>query len=75
MADEQEEKSDLQKEEEAAEQEVAQLEDDPPQDLEDWPDGDAKYKTFGGPDRQRRTTRARRPTSATPTSATTRTAP
>ena len=48
MADEQEEKTDLEKEEEAAEKEVAQLEDDPPKNLEDWPDGDAKYKTFGG---------------------------
>ena len=47
MADE-EEKSELEKEEEAAEQEVAQLEDDPPKNLQDWPDGDAKYKTLGG---------------------------
>jgi hypothetical protein len=52
MADEDEEKSELEKEEEAAEKEVAALEDDPPQDLEDWPDGNAKYKTFGGPDSQ-----------------------
>ena len=29
---------------------VAALEGDPPQDLEDWPDDEAKYKTFGGPD-------------------------
>ena len=50
MADEQEEKSELEKEEEAAEQEVAELEDDPPKDLQDWPDGNAKYKTLGGPD-------------------------
>ena len=48
MADEQEEKTDLEKEEEAAQQEVAELEDDPPKDLADWPDGDAKYKTLGG---------------------------
>ena len=27
---------------------VAALEDDPPQNLEDWPDDAAKYKTFGG---------------------------
>jgi len=52
MSDETErdEKNDLEKEEEAAEKEVAALEDDPPQDLQDWPDGNAKYKTFGGPD-------------------------
>ena len=47
---ERDEKTDLEKEEEAAQQEVADLEEDPPQNLEDWPDGDAKYKTFGGPD-------------------------
>ncbi len=31
-----------------AEEKVAALEDDPPKDLEDWPDDEAKYKTFGG---------------------------
>ena len=34
----------------AAEKKVAALEDDPPKNLEDWPDDQAKYKTFGGPD-------------------------
>jgi len=34
----------------AAEEKVAALEDDPPKNLEDWPDDEAKYKTFGGPD-------------------------
>ena len=34
----------------AAEEKVAALEDDPPKNLEDWPDDAAKYKTFGGPD-------------------------
>ncbi len=34
----------------AAEEKVAALEDDPPKDLEDWPDDAAKYKTLGGPD-------------------------
>ena len=34
----------------AAEEKVAALEDDPPKNLEDWPDDQAKYKTFGGPD-------------------------
>lgn len=48
--DEQEEKTDLEKEEEAAQEEVAALEEDPPENLEDWPDGAAKYKTFGGPE-------------------------
>jgi hypothetical protein len=32
----------------AAIDKVAALEDDPPQNLEDWPDDEAKYKTFGG---------------------------
>lgn len=31
-----------------AEEKVAALEDDPPKNLEDWPDDEAKYKTFGG---------------------------
>ena len=31
-----------------AEEKVAALEDDPPKDLADWPDDEAKYKTFGG---------------------------
>jgi hypothetical protein len=33
-----------------AEDKVKALEDDPPEELEDWPDDDAKYKTFGGPE-------------------------
>jgi len=34
----------------AAIDKVAALEGDPPKNLEDWPDDEAKYKTFGGPD-------------------------
>ena len=30
--------------------EVDKLEENPPENLEDWPDGPAKYKTFGGPE-------------------------
>ena len=33
-----------------AEDKVKALEEDPPEKLEDWPDDDAKYKTFGGPE-------------------------
>ena len=33
-----------------AEEKVKALEDDPPENLEDWPDDQAKYKTFGGPE-------------------------
>lgn len=36
--------------EEAMEAEMERLEENPPDDLEDWPDGPAKYKTFGGPE-------------------------
>jgi hypothetical protein len=42
--------TDIEKEKEQARQEVEQLEDEPPQKLEDWPDGKAKYETFGGPE-------------------------
>jgi len=35
-------------EEEQAKQKVKDLEDDPPERLEDWPDDKAKYETFGG---------------------------
>lgn len=37
-------------EREEAEKEVQALEDDPPTDLSEWPDGKAKYLTFGGPE-------------------------
>ena len=33
-----------------AKEEVRRLEEDPPEKLEDWPDGAAKYETFGGPE-------------------------
>ena len=29
---------------------VRELEDDPPEKLEDWPEDEAKYETFGGPE-------------------------
>src|SRR5438105_13178601 len=35
-------------EEEQAKKKVKELEDDPPEKLEDWPDDKAKYETFGG---------------------------
>ncbi len=43
-----EQKSPDQVENEEAEQEVKALEEDPPQNLEDWPEGKAMYKTLGG---------------------------
>jgi hypothetical protein len=33
-----------------AKEKVKALEEDPPEKLEDWPDDDAKYETFGGPE-------------------------
>ena len=42
------ERTDVEQEREQAREEVKQLEEDPPQNLEDWPDGKAKYETFGG---------------------------
>jgi hypothetical protein len=35
---------------EAAKEKIKALEDDPPKDLEDWPDDESKYLTFGGPE-------------------------
>ena len=33
-----------------AKEEIKKLEEDPPEKLEDWPSGPAKYETFGGPE-------------------------
>lgn len=46
--DEGEEKDEYQ----LAQEKVEALEDDPPQDLSEWPDDQAKYETFGGSDSQ-----------------------
>ncbi len=37
-------------EREAAKETMKEVEEDPPSDLEDWPDDAAKYETFGGPE-------------------------
>jgi hypothetical protein len=42
----------VEREKEEAQEEIRQLEDDPPKDLSEWPDGKAKYETFGGPEHQ-----------------------
>jgi hypothetical protein len=39
-------------EEEKAKEKVKELEEDPPEKLEDWPDDKAKYETFGGAEGQ-----------------------
>jgi hypothetical protein len=43
-------KTDIEKEKEKAREEIEQLEENPPEKLEDWPDGKAKYLTYGGPE-------------------------
>jgi hypothetical protein len=43
-----EEKTEHEQKLEEAKEEIHRLEDDPPEKLEDWPDGQAKYETFGG---------------------------
>jgi hypothetical protein len=51
MADEDQDKgSSAEQEEEQAQDEMRKLEEDPPEKLEDWPDGRSKYVTFGGPE-------------------------
>ncbi len=47
---EEDEKTEHQQAMEQAKEEVRQLEEDPPEKLEDWPDGKAKYLTYGGPE-------------------------
>ena len=37
-------------EEEQVKKEMEKLEEDPPESLEDWPQGKAKYETYGGPE-------------------------
>ncbi len=39
-----------QEERESAKEKMQEIEEDPPADLEDWPDDAAKYETFGGPE-------------------------
>lgn len=42
--------SEQEKEEEQAKEEMKRIEEDPPDSLEDWPQGKAKYETYGGPE-------------------------
>jgi hypothetical protein len=35
---------------ESVDRELEEIAEDPPKNLEDWPGGKAKYKTFGGPE-------------------------
>ena len=47
-----EQREETEREEKEAKEEIEALEDDPPQDLKDWPTGKAKYETFGGPEHE-----------------------
>ena len=40
----------VEQEHDEAKETIQQLEEDPPEKLEDWPDDKAKYETFGGPE-------------------------
>jgi hypothetical protein len=42
--------TDAERESEEVKQKVKDLEEDPPERLEDWPQDEAKYETFGGPE-------------------------
>ena len=48
--DEQQKAQETEDERERAAEKVKELEQDPPEKLEDWPDDAAKYETFGGPE-------------------------
>jgi hypothetical protein len=50
QSEEQAKAQQVEEETEEAKEKVKELEDDPPDKLEDWPDDKAKYETFGGPE-------------------------
>jgi hypothetical protein len=45
-------KTEIDREKDEAKEKLKELEEDPPQRLEDWPDGRGKYETFGGPEHE-----------------------
>jgi hypothetical protein len=45
-------REETEREDQQAKEEIQALEDDPPQDLKEWPSGKAKYETFGGPEHE-----------------------
>jgi hypothetical protein len=49
-SDERQKAQEKEEEREAAREKMEKIEEDPPSDLEDWPDDAAKYETFGGPE-------------------------
>ena len=48
MSEETQARKEQNEEQEQLEKEMRELEENPPEKLEDWPDGKLKYKTFGG---------------------------
>ena len=50
MSEDERSKAQGEEEHDEAKQEMEKLEDNPPEKLEDWPDGKAKYETLGGPE-------------------------
>src|SRR3954468_7670596 len=49
-SEERQKAQDKEEEREKARETMEKIEEDPPNDLEDWPDDAAKYETFGGPE-------------------------
>src|SRR6058998_664508 len=52
QSEEQSKAQEVEEQHEKAKEKVAELEEDPPEKLEDWPDDKSKYETFGGPEGQ-----------------------
>ncbi|MEA2421808.1 MAG: hypothetical protein QOF55_907 [Thermoleophilaceae bacterium] len=52
QSDESRKAQDKAEERESAKEKMKEIEEDPPENLEDWPDDAAKYETFGGPEGQ-----------------------
>ena len=50
QSDEQAKAQQVEEETQEAKKKVKELEENPPEKLEDWPDDKAKYETFGGPE-------------------------
>jgi hypothetical protein len=50
QSDESRKAQEKQEERDSAKEKMEEIEEDPPENLEDWPDDAAKYETFGGPE-------------------------
>lgn len=45
-------REEMQKEQEELDRQMKEIEENPPEKLEDWPDGKAKYRTMGGAEQE-----------------------